>query len=383
MSSFAPDESYMRRAIALALKGGGKAHPNPLVGAVLVKAGRVLGEGFHREYGDLHAEREALRDAQERGEDVRGATLYVTLEPCCHWGKQPPCTDAIIEAGVAVVVAGSADPNPLVDGKGFAALQEAGILVVQGFLKQECDALNEVFFHYIQTGKPFVALKYAQTADGKAALSTGASRWITSHEARDYVHVLRGTFSCVMCGIGTVLADDPLLTCRVQGEGLRQPVRALLDSSLRLPTSSKLVKTAHEVETLVFTDSEGSLAKERKRRTLEAAGVRVIDVAAQEGKLDLEAILAHLGKLGIDSVLVEGGGAINASFLLWGEEKKPLAARIYCFVAPKIFGGKAGQVQSPVQGRECDTILECVKLSSPKVRAFGEDVLLEYKVLAN
>ena len=381
MSSFLPDENYMRRAIELALKGGGKAHPNPMVGAVLVKDGRVLGEGFHREYGNLHAEREALRDAQSRGEDVRGSTLYVTLEPCCHWGKQPPCTDAIIEAGIAVVVAGSSDPNPLVDGKGFAALKEAGVLVVQDFLKQECDEVNEVFFHYIATGKPFVALKYAQTADGKAALSTGASRWITTHSSRDFVHVLRGTFSCVMCGIGTVLADDPLLTCRVQGEGLKQPVRALLDCSLRLPAESKLVKTAHEVETLVFTDKSDHPSKERKRRFLEAAGVRVIEVAADEGKLDLEEILEHLGKIGIDSVLVEGGPKINSSFLFWGGEKKQLARRIYCFVAPKIFGGKAGQVQSPVQGQECDTILECVKLSTPKVKLFDEDVLLEYKVL--
>ncbi|MBQ7620624.1 MAG: bifunctional diaminohydroxyphosphoribosylaminopyrimidine deaminase/5-amino-6-(5-phosphoribosylamino)uracil reductase RibD, partial [Treponema sp.] len=239
----------MRAAIELAKKGEGWTNPNPLVGAVIVKENQIIGQGYHHKYGDLHAERDALRDCRERGNDPSGAQIFVTLEPCCHTGKQPPCVEAIVEAGIKKVVVGSRDPNPLVSGKGAAFLRERGVEVEEDFLRSECDALNFIFFHYITRKTPYVALKYAMTADGKIATATGKSKWISSQESRDFVHQLRNKYSCIMAGIGTVLADDPLLTCRIPGG--RNPTRIICDSSLRLPLDSQLVQTARDVPTIV------------------------------------------------------------------------------------------------------------------------------------
>ena len=247
------DKEYMERAIELAKKGAGWTSPNPLVGAVIVKEDRVIGEGYHKRYGGLHAEREAFSSLKE---SAKGATIYVTLEPCCHHGHQPPCTDAIIEHGISRVVIGSRDPNPLVSGKGAAILKEKGIEVVEDFMRKECDKLNPIFFHFIKTRLPFVTTKYAMTLDGKIATKTGASKWITSEKAREHVHKLRGRYSAIMAGIGTVLADDPMLNCRL--EGAHQPVRIIVDSSLRLPLDSQIVKTANEYRTIVaHANSQG------------------------------------------------------------------------------------------------------------------------------
>ncbi|MBQ9622147.1 MAG: bifunctional diaminohydroxyphosphoribosylaminopyrimidine deaminase/5-amino-6-(5-phosphoribosylamino)uracil reductase RibD, partial [Treponema sp.] len=244
----------MLRAIELAWLGEGRTNPNPLVGAVIVKNGRIIGEGWHRVYGDLHAEREALKNCADRGENPMGADIFVTLEPCCHFGKQPPCTQALLEAGISRVFVGSRDPNPLVHGKGNAFLRENGIEVTEDFLKAECDKLNPVFFHYIQTKTPFVALKFAMTLDGKIATKTGESKWISNEKSREYAHKLRNRYSGIMAGIGTVLKDDPTLNCRLTDENGnltgRNPVRIICDSNLRLPLESRIVKTAGEIQTI-------------------------------------------------------------------------------------------------------------------------------------
>ena len=278
------DEKYMRMALDLAVKGRGWVSPNPVVGAVIVRDdGRVIAEGYHERYGDLHAERNALKNCME---PPAGATMYVTLEPCCHHGRQPPCTDAILEAGIRRVVVGSGDPNPLVAGKGIRILREHGVEVTEGVLRDECDAVNEIFFHYIQTGTPYVVMKYAMTLDGKIAAYTGKSQWITGEEARAHVHALRGNLFGIMAGVGTVLADDPLLTCRLPGA--RNPVRIICDTNLRTPMTSKIVATAAEVPTIIATASEDMEAM----RGYQEKGCRMLQVPKTEsGSIDLRELM--------------------------------------------------------------------------------------------
>lgn len=244
----AQDEAFMARALELAARGMGWTSPNPLVGAVIVKDGRVVGEGWHTAYGQPHAEREALAACSE---SAAGGTIYVTLEPCCHWGKTPPCTSGILEAGIARVVVGALDPNPLVAGRGCALLREAGLTVDVGIMEKECQHLNEAFFHFITTGRPLVVMKYAMTLDGKVATRTGASRWITGPEARAQVHRDRHRFGAIMVGIGTALADNPALTCRLEDGPWRQPLRVVVDSHARLPLDAELVRGARTIPTLV------------------------------------------------------------------------------------------------------------------------------------
>lgn len=376
------EEELMRRAIALAKRGTGHTSPNPLVGAVIAREGRILGEGWHRKIGGLHAEREALADAAARGEDVRGARMYVTLEPCCHHGKQPPCTDAILAAGISQVFVGSGDPNPKVSGKGIRILREAGVAVTTDFLREECDALNPVFFHYIQTGEPYVALKYAMTADGKTAANSGDSRWITGEEARAHVHALRNAYTGILAGIGTVLADDPLLTCRLPGG--RNPVRIVLDSRLRIPITSRLVQTAARAPLWVACAGRGDgfappgQAEERetleqKKRTLTALGVQVLEIPPDDaGKVSVPAFLKELGARKIDGILAEGGGTVHAAFLAAGK-----ANHIYAYVGAQIFGGAKNRF-SPVGGAGIVRAADGVRLFRPRVRLFGDDVLIEY-----
>ena len=240
------DQEYMLRAIQLAKKGEGWTNPNPMVGAVIVKDGKIIGEGYHKKYGELHAERNAIASLTESAE---GAVIYVTLEPCCHHGKTPPCTEAIIEQKIRKVVIGSRDPNPKVAGKGVQMLREAGVTVVEDFMREECDQLNPVFFHYITTKTPYVVMKYAMTLDGKIATKTGASKWITGESARKEVQHMRHQYMGIMAGIGTVLADDPMLNVRV--EGWKSPVRIVCDSKLRIPPGSQIVKSAEKYRTIV------------------------------------------------------------------------------------------------------------------------------------
>ena len=244
-------EEYMRRAISLAKKGVGLVAPNPLVGAVIVKDGEIIGEGWHRRYGDLHAERHALSNVTA---EPKGAVMFVTLEPCCHTGKQPPCTEAIVEAGISEVYIGSRDPNPLVSGKGVAYLKEHGVIVHEDYLRAECDEINTVFFHYIRDKRPYVIMKYAMTIDGKIATSTGKSKWVTSEAAREHVHKRRGIYTAIMVGSNTVLKDNPMLNVRIPS--VRNPVRIVVDSKLVTPLESKLVKTAGDIRTIICTASD-------------------------------------------------------------------------------------------------------------------------------
>lgn len=368
-------ERYMARALELAARGAGWTNPNPQVGAVIVKDGGIIGEGWHAAYGKLHAEREALAHCVE---DPRGATIYVTLEPCCHWGKTPPCTEAIIEAGITRVVVGAPDPNPLVAGKGFEVLREAGIEVVEGVLLDECRAINEVFFHYIQNGLPQVIAKYAMTLDGKIATRTGASRWITSEAARKRVHEDRHRYAAIMVGIGTVLADDPELTSRIPDQEAKNPLRVVIDSSARTPLTSKLVQTACEIPTLIAVAAQ---APAEHIAALEEAGCEVFVSPAngavqpaEHDRVDLPALLAYLGKeKSIDSVIVEGGAT-----LLWSFFSQGLVDRVQAYIAPKVFGGTGAP--SPVQGLGVKTPAGAIHCSTPTVTRLGQDILLECEV---
>ncbi len=364
----AENKTYMRRAIELARNGTGWTNPNPLVGAVIVKDGEIIGEGWHHKYGELHAEREALKDCLARGNDPAGADIFVTLEPCCHFGKQPPCTQALVEAGIKRVFVGSRDPNPLVHGKGNAFLRENGIEVTEDFLREECDALNPIFFYYVTTKMPYVALKYAMTADGKIATKTGASKWITGEAARAYVHELRSRYAAILCGIGTVLADDPMLNCRM--EGGNNPLRIICDSNLRIPLESKIVKSAKEIPAIIVCDDKADFAK---RNSLDQAGLEVLTLSSgKTGKIDLSELMKVLGERKIDSVLIEGGGQINFSALEAG-----IVNKIYAFIAPKLFGGSAAK--SPVAGEGIAGVEEAFKFGLSKISRLGDDILLEYE----
>ena len=368
-----PEEKYMRRAIELAKRGSGRVNPNPLVGAVIVKDGQILGEGYHECYGSLHAERNAIAHARALGNDIKGSTIYVTLEPCSHYGKQPPCALALIEEKVARVVVGSDDPNPLVSGKGYRMLREKGIEVITHFLKEECDAINNVFFHFITSKTPYVAMKYAMTMDGKIACHTGDSKWVTGEESRAYVQVLRNHYMGIMVGIGTVLADDPMLNCRLR-DG-RDPVRIVCDNHLRIPLDSKLVATACSQPVIVacLPPGDDNLAKQDK---LEAAGVEVLPIAAGEnGSLSLPLLMKELGERKIDGILLEGGGTLNESALRTG-----IVDKVYCFMAPKIFGGK--DAKTPVEGRGLALAADAWTFECIDQRFFGEDIMLEYRIRA-
>lgn len=356
-------QDYMKRALDLAKKGAGHTSPNPMVGCVVVKDGRIVTEGYHERYGEFHAERNALTRCEE---DLTGAEMYVTLEPCCHQGNTPPCTDIIIERGIGKVYVGSMDPNPKVAGKGVKILQEHGIEVETGVLEKECLALNEIFFHYITTGMPYVAMKYAMTLDGKIASCTGDSKWVTGERARHHVHELRKQYSAILAGIGTVLADDPMLNCRIE-EGV-DPVRVVCDSSLRIPLSSQLVKTAGDIPVIVAYAKENP----EKEKALLQAGVELIS-AGRDGRVDLAVLMRELGKRKIDSVLVEGGGAIHGSLL-----KSGLVQKIYCYLAPKLIGGR--EASSPVEGDGFSRMKDALPVTEMEILSLGEDICISGRV---
>ncbi len=338
-ASTASDERWMRRALALARRGVALTHPNPMVGAVVVREDRPLAEAFHTWDGRVHAEALAIRRA---GAAARGATLYLNLEPCCHTGRTPPCTEAILSAGIGRVVAAMADPNPAVSGKGFRALRRAGVEVEVGIGQEEAQRLNEAFALWIRRRRPFVTLKAAATLDGQLAFAPPvrragraapgrriANRWISSAESRARVQQMRHTSDAVLTGIGTVLADDPLLTDRSGGKRRRPLQRVVLDADLRLPVSSRLARTAAG-DAIVFT----LLSAERAAvRRLERAGVRVVRVPGRRGKLDLAQVLSELGKMEIVSLMAEAGPALNGALLSAG-----LVEKLVLFYAPVILG---------------------------------------------
>lgn len=367
------DRAFMTEALRLAALGSGWVNPNPQVGCVIVREGRIIGSGYHQRFGEPHAERHALGDAHRRGEAVAGSTIYVTLEPCAHQGKTPPCADALVEAAPGRVVIGSVDPHDRVAGRGIAKLRDAGIQVDVGCLEDECHRLNRPFFHHITTGMPWVVAKYAMTLDGKMATRTGASKWITGDAARQRVHVMRSRYAAIMVGIGTALADDPLLTARPDGmdeDEVHQPLRIVCDSELRLPLGSRIAQTAHDHPTMIAATVSDPAAV----APYEEAGVDVLTVPKGTDDLgrrsiDLAALLHHLGEEGIDSVLVEGGPRLLGSLFDGGHVNEVCA-----FVAPQVFGGASAP--SPVGGIGVAEPGDARRLKDVRIEQLGEDVLI-------
>jgi diaminohydroxyphosphoribosylaminopyrimidine deaminase / 5-amino-6-(5-phosphoribosylamino)uracil reductase len=350
----------MREAIAEAAKGLGRTTPNPVVGAVIVKRGRIIARGHHAKAGEAHAEVVALRRA---GPQARGADLYTTLEPCNHFGRTPPCTEAILSAGIRRVLSASSDPNPLVHGKGIARLRRNGVEVVTGVLREEADGLNRPFFKFIRTGLPYVTLKAAITLDGKIATETGDSRWVTGEAARLRVHHLRDQADVVMVGANTVERDDPQLTTRFPGG--RNAIRLVLDSRLRLSLRHRLFREVSDARTIVAT---GELSTSRKARLLIRQGVEVWTVKRRQGRVDLKVLLSCLAQQGLNHVLVEGGGRLFAS-LLSGR----LADELWLFLAPKLVGGTG---VSWVGGMDIRRMSEALAVRVTSTEMVGEDFLL-------
>ncbi len=359
----------MRRALRLAARAKGWTSPNPMVGAVLVKNGQVIGEGYHTAVGKPHAEREALADAARQGNDPDGATLFVNLEPCCHHGRTPPCTTALIEAGVARVVVAHQDPNPRVNGHGLALLREAGVEVELGLLAQEALELNQVYCRYISSRRPFVTLKAATTLDGKIATHTGHSRWVSGAAARKYAHHLRHVNDAILVGVGTVIADDPQLTCRLPDDApVRHPLRVVLDSALRMPEGAKVVTGELPGETIIATTERAAAAK---RERLAKPGVLVEVFPADEaGRVSLPHVLFRLRDREVAAVLVEGGGKVHASFV-----RRKLADKLELILAPKLVGGD--EAPSWMAGVLAETMDQAVNLKDLRVRPLGADLLLE------
>jgi diaminohydroxyphosphoribosylaminopyrimidine deaminase/5-amino-6-(5-phosphoribosylamino)uracil reductase len=353
----------MRRVLALGARGRGLTSPNPMVGAVLVKNDDIIGEGFHEGAGKPHAEIAALRSATK---NPRGATLYINLEPCCHFGRTPPCTDELIRARIARVVAAMQDPNELVSGKGFAQLRRAGIAVDVGLLRADAERLNEVFAHFHRTGRPFIILKWAMTLDGRTATSSGESRWITGAKSRRYAHELRSQVDGVLVGIGTVLQDDPRLTVRLAHYRGRQPARIILDSELRIPFGAQCVKDCRKQETIIATTHA---APKQKIEALRSRGCTIVLCRKTRNGLSLSDVMRELAKLTIQSVLVEGGRTVAGSFLRTG-----LVNKIVAFVSPRVLGGK--KLTSPVADWEAVS-LDTVRLRNVTVRRFDDDVCIE------
>ena len=347
----------MEHAIELALNGIGCVDPNPLVGAVIVKNGRIIGEGWHKRFGGPHAEIEAFNSLTESCE---GAEMYVTLEPCSHYGKTPPCAKAIVEHKIKKVYIGLKDPNPLVSGKGIEILENAGIEVETGIMEKECREINNVFFKYITTGQPYVVMKYAMSLDGKIACHTGESKWISCEESRAEVQKLRNRFNGIMVGINTILADDPQLTCRLKNG--RDPYRIIIDSSLRIPLDAKVIGTDGKCIIATVSDDAAKIQK------LHELGSNVIKTLPSNGRTDLKALMCEMGKLGISGILLEGGGTLNFSALECG-----IVDHVITYTAPIIIGGN----KTPVGGKGFDRIADCITLENVKIRQCGSDTVTE------
>lgn len=355
------DHYFMKLALDLAATAKGKTNPNPLVGAVIVKDGMIVGSGLHRKAGEPHAEVHAFRMA---GEHAKGATLYVTLEPCSHFGKTPPCANLVKESGIRRVVIAMKDPNPLVAGRGIKLIEEAGIEVEVGVLEEEARRLNERFIHNMVHGTPFVISKVAMTLDGKIAAYNGHSKWVTGDESRQKVHYLRNEVDGILVGIGTVLADDPMLTTRIP-EGGKNPVRIIIDSNLRTPLEAKITDCS-EAQTWIFA-KDG--VDQEKETALLTKGVQVFSAPAKDDGLDLSFVLKQLLELGITDVLVEGGSEVNGSFLREG-----LINKFLIYVAPKVLGGRHSL--TPFTGNDVETMDMAVAVDFNSVEHVGNDLLI-------
>lgn len=441
---YLPQEKFMRLAISQAKKAFAWTHPNPQVGAVIVSSvesgEKILALGYHHNYGNLHAERDALKNASLAGIDVKGSSLYVTLEPCCHFGKQPPCTQAIIESGIKNVVIGSRDPNPLVNGKGVKILEDAGINVIQDFLRDECDEINRIFFHFIKFKTPYVIVKYAMSADGETSCTNGNSKWITGEAARKNVHKTRANVMAVLTGINTVLKDNPLLNVRLDDENdetfvgtedfmraendtvqtenfmqaenfsrqtedlLRaenfsrltensrqtenspreqkyfQPTRIICDSSLKIPMESQIVKTAKIFPVIVACKKNLTEAENSKKAELEKNGICVLQIEEMFNEN------SNISELNLEDLLLKLGQKgidsvlVESGGVLNGSLffEKNLVNEVHVYIGAQIFGNKDDLVHSPVQKKGVDFPKDSIKLSKPKIEFFGDDVLLRY-----
>lgn len=360
-------EGYMQRALDLARQGEGRTRPNPPVGAVVVRNGVIVGEGFHPRAGEPHAEIFALRAA---GPAAKGSDLYVTLEPCSHHGRTGPCAEAVVAAGIARVFIGIEDPNPLVSGRGIARLRQAGIQVESGILAADCRCLIAPFAKHVATGLPLVILKSALTLDGRSATATGDSRWITGEESRLLVHRLRDRNDAIMIGLGTVLRDDPQLTCRLPDGSGRDPLRVIVDSRLEIPESAAVLSGAAAAGTLVATTAA---ADGDKRQRMEKTGATVLVCREREGRVDLADLLRQLGADGVQSILVEGGAVLNQALLDAG-----LVDRVMVFLAPMLLGGSDGK--GMFQGSGVHKLAQAVRLGDVRVSRCGDDTLIEGEV---
>ncbi|MDT3703983.1 MAG: bifunctional diaminohydroxyphosphoribosylaminopyrimidine deaminase/5-amino-6-(5-phosphoribosylamino)uracil reductase RibD [Thermincola sp.] len=358
-------EHYMHMALELAERARGRTSPNPLVGAVIVKDGDIAGLGYHQKAGTPHAEVHALRAA---GDKARGAALYVTLEPCSHYGRTPPCSEAIIAAGIKEVYVAMQDPNPLVAGRGIKQMQDAGLTVHLGLLEKDARRLNEIFIKYITTKRPFILFKSAMTADGKIATGLGHSRWVTGEAAREKVHRLRDWYDAILVGVNTVLADNPALTCRLPiGEG-RDPIRIILDSAARTPPEAQILNQASDAPTYIVVTDKAPLDR---IKTLTSGKAKIIRISQDlHGRVDLRKLLVKLGEMEVTSILLEGGAEIAASFLDNG-----LIDKTITFIAPKIIGGH--KAPGPVGGKGRAMMNQAIKLNDTCWGQVGEDFFIE------
>lgn len=354
----------MKRALILAKNGEGYTNPNPMVGAVIVKNGKIIGEGWHEAYGSNHAEINAFKNASF---DVKGGTMYVTLEPCSHYGKTPPCAKAIVEKGIKKVVIGLTDPNPLVSGNGIKILKENRIEVVTGILEEEGKKLNEVFLKYITTKLPFTVVKTAMTLDGKIASFSGDSKWITNEKSRAYVHYLRHKLSAIMVGIGTVIADDPELTTRIPGVKGKDPIRIIVDSTGRIPLNAKVLNLKSDSKTIIATTEK---AVKEKIKAIENKGAEVIITPLKNENVDLKYLMKILGERKVDSILIEGGSKINYSALTDG-----IVDKLNAFIAPKIIGGDSAK--TPVGGDGIELMKDAIQLNNIQIMRFDDDIMIE------
>lgn len=357
------DQGFMQRALELANMAAGRTSPNPMVGAVLVRDGIVVGEGYHEKAGQAHAEIRALAAAGSRAKE---ATLYINLEPCCHQGRTPPCTEALINAGISKAVVAMVDPNPLVSGQGLTRLRGAGIEVVTGLLEKQARRMNEAFVKLIETGRPLVTIKTAMTMDGKIASSTGDSRWISGEQSRAYAHEMRNRADAILVGIGTVLQDDPMLNTRLPEGNGRNPLRVILDSELEIPVGSRIVQSAGEIATVLYC-SPG--ADESREKHLRQQGLEIFRLSGAGGLLDLNLVLENLGQRGICNLMVEGGARVNASLLLEG-----LVDKVVWIIAPRILGG--AMAPSPVGGPGISKVDDAIGLVDLETRFIGEDLCI-------
>lgn len=362
----------MRRALELSKKAMGFANPNPLVGAVIVKDNKIIGEGYHEYFGGPHAEVNAFANAKVNAfknavDDVEGATMYVTLEPCSHYGKTPPCADAIVKNKIFKVVIGMVDPNPLVAGRGIEILRKSGIEVTTGIMETEIKKTNEIFIKYITKKLPFCIMKTAMTIDGKITTSIGDSKWINNEKSRLYVHELRQMVTGIMVGIGTVLSDDPELTTRREGVISVNPIRIVIDSTAKIPLESKLLKCDERTKIIIATTE---LADDNKLEAIKQKGAKVIVTPSKNNRVDLKYLMTVLGDMGIDSILLEGGSTLNYSALEEG-----IVDKVISFISPKIFGGAS--CKTPVGGEGIKYVKDSILLSDIEVSRFDEDIMIE------